>query len=187
MNQPMLKEDDRPDGAPGSAAEDSAQQAAGSPAGGPGMSAISGDGLGFALMRLREARGMTRGEVSSRLKFSVRKIEALESEQWSKLPDGMSLRGFVKNYARLLGADSDALLQLLERQTGVPTPREAAVAQAASLTSDVPLHGETVSRPWGWLLIILILLLVAGFYAIERGWVPDGWLIFDWLKTLKHD
>jgi hypothetical protein len=35
------------------------------------------------------------------------------------------------------------------------------------------------------MIIILILLFVAGFYAIERGWVPDSWLVFDWLKSLK--
>lgn len=184
MNQPMLKEDDRTEDAPASSAQGNALPA---PCVAEPGEAAARDGLGFALMQLREARGMTRGEVSGRLKFSVRQIEALESEQWDRLPDGMSLRGFVKNYARLLGADSDALLALLERQAGVPTPREAAVVQAASLTSDVPLHGETVARPWGWLLIILILLLVAGFYAIDRGWVPDGWLIFDWFKTLKND
>jgi hypothetical protein len=60
------------------------------------------------------------------------------------------------------------------------------VASATSLgPADLPLQAEPVHRPWGWLLIILILLFVAGFYAIERGWVPDSWLVFDWLKSLK--
>jgi len=145
-------------------------------------------GVGATLRRLREAKQLTPGEVSARLKFSNRQLEALETEQWDRLPGGMSLRGFVKNYGRYLQADVDALLVMLDNQVGT-----TAVAKPVALNnvaqplgpSDLPLHGEPANRPWGWLIVILILLFVAGFYAIERGWVPDSWLIFDWLKSLK--
>lgn len=147
-------------------------------------------GLGSTLRALREARRLSRNEASARVKYSVRQIEALETEQWDILPGGAALRGFVKNYGRYLGADVDALLFILEGQTGLDVSRSttasAAAAQVASMgPAELPLHGEPVRRPWGWLIIILVLLFVAGFYAIERGWVPDSWLIFDWLKSLK--
>ncbi|TEA77330.1 helix-turn-helix domain-containing protein [Allopusillimonas ginsengisoli] len=184
MNQPLLREEAKPQAPLPEAAEDpslarQSAQAAGHP---------ESAGIGAALRSMREARGISRGEVSSRLKFSSRQIEALETEQWDRLPRGVSLRGFVKNYARFLEADVPALLSMLDHQVGDTNPREASVTSAASLsTSDVPLHGEPVSRPWGWLVIILILLFVAGFYAVERGWIPDSWLVFDWLKSLKND
>ena len=144
-------------------------------------------GVGATLRRLREARQLTPGEVSARLKFSSRQLEALETEQWDRLPGGMSLRGFVKNYGRYLEADVDALLVMLDNQVGttaVARPTTLNNAQTLGPT-DLPLQGEPASRPWGWFIIILILLFVAGFYAIERGWVPDSWLVFDWLKSLK--
>ncbi|NYT57465.1 helix-turn-helix domain-containing protein [Alcaligenaceae bacterium] len=144
-------------------------------------------GIGATLRRLRQAKNLSPGEVSARLKFSGRQLDALETEQWDRLPSGMSLRGFVRNYARYLEADVEALLVMLDNQVGTaPVAKPTALNSAQSLgPSDLPLQGEPVNRPWGWFVVILILLFVAGFYAIERGWIPDSWLIFDWLKSLK--
>ncbi len=143
-------------------------------------------GVGPALRSLREAKRLSPGEVSARLKFTSRQLEALETEQWDRLPTGVSLRGFVKNYARYLEADVDALLVMLDNQTSAGAVKPVAISRAGSLgPADQAIHGESVHRPWGWMIIILVLLFVAGFYAIERGWVPDSWLVFDWLKSLK--
>src|SRR5690606_5877249 len=73
-------------------------------------------GLGNTLKALREAKRLRLQEVSARLKFSVRQLEALEDEDWSRLPAGMPLKGMVRNYGRFLEADSDALLVMLENQ-----------------------------------------------------------------------
>ncbi|HEU0229487.1 MAG TPA: helix-turn-helix transcriptional regulator [Burkholderiaceae bacterium] len=144
-------------------------------------------GLGPTLRALREAKRISLAEVSGRLKFSVRQFEALESEKWDLLPTGVSLRGFVKNYGRFLEADIDALITMLENQVGGSRTRPTAVVDAPSLASggDVPMHPDATTHSWGWLVIIVLILLVAGFYAIERGWIPNSWLVFDWLKSLK--
>lgn len=142
------------------------------------------EGIGPTLRRLREARRLTPADVSMRLKFSRRQLDALESEQWHLLPQGMSLRGFVKNYARYLEADVEALLTMLDNQVGRPESAFVTADSAARISGDADLHADdVVRRPWGWLLIILLFVLVAGFYAISRGWVPDSWLVADWLKS----
>jgi len=145
-------------------------------------------GLGATLRALRETRGASLAEVSARLKFSTRQIEALENEQWDILPKGVSLRGMVKNYGRFLDANVEALLVMLDSQVETPQARPLTLSDDGPTIShtELPLHVESGQRSWGWLLVILILLAVAGFYAIERGWVPDSWLVFDWLKTLKR-
>ncbi|MBB5217028.1 helix-turn-helix domain-containing protein [Parapusillimonas granuli] len=164
MTQPLLKEEAQPEAPAATAAM----------------------GVGATLRHLRQAKGYTPAEVSARLKFSHRQLEALETEQWDRLPGGMSLRGFVKNYARFLEADVDALLVMLDAQVGSTAPKAVPITSANSLgPTDLSIQGEPAHRPWGWIIVILILLFVAGFYAIERGWVPDSWLIFDWLKSLK--
>lgn len=145
------------------------------------------EGVGPTLRRLREAQRLTPADVSVRLKFSKRQLDALESEQWHHLPQGAPLRGFVKNYARYLEADADALLMMLDSQVGQPKSVFVTAERSPGLgvNTDLESDDNVARRPWGWFLIILIFVFVAAFYAISRGWVPDSWLIFDWLKSLK--
>ncbi len=143
-------------------------------------------GIGALLTALRQAKGYSLSDASARLKFSVRQIESLEAEQWDQLPEGLLLRGMVKNYARYLEADLDAVLLQLESQvSGVqaPAPVPKNLSSAGART-EMALYSEHRSRSWGWWLIIFVLVLVAGFYALDRGWIPESWLVFDWLKGL---
>lgn len=148
-------------------------------------------GVGMTLRTMREARRVTVSEVSQRLKFSVRQIEALEAEDWERLPSGVPLRGFVRNYARYLEADVESMLVLLDNQVGSTAPPRILVAPGVSTSlageAAVPVAPETSNRPWGWFLIIVAILAVAAFYAIDRGWVPESWLIFDWLKAIANN
>lgn len=148
-------------------------------------------GIGPTLRSMREARRVTAAEVSQRLKFSVRQIEALEAEEWARLPTGVSLRGFVRNYARYLEADVESVLTLLDNQIGPTAPRSivSAPGVAAPMAGDaeLPVSAEGSHRPWGWFFIILAILVIAAFYAVDRGWVPESWLIFEWLKAIANN
>ena len=86
--------------------------------------------IGSALRALRESKGWSVDEVSSRIKFSARQIEALENEQWADLPS-LSLRGLIRNYARLLGADSQAIVESLDPRNASPGRSSSAVASAS--------------------------------------------------------
>ena len=145
-------------------------------------------GLGASLRQMRNARGISLSDASARLKYSVRQLDALENERWSELPQGMLLRGLVKNYARYLQTDVNALLTMLENQLGnqVAAPASLPVQKASLGSNDLPLHAEGGSRPWGWLLVIVAVVVVAAVYAIDRGWVPESWLVFEWLKALRQ-
>ena len=136
--------------------------------------------VGQALQALRLAKGWSLDEVSSRIKFSSRQIQALENEQWDKLPGGVSLRGLIRSYARLLGADATAIVASLEAQIGpppAPSPRTRPMA--------VPVHPHDDDRAgmsWGWLLIILALLAALLAYAFWQGWLPADWLPGSWFS-----
>lgn len=172
MTQPLLKEEKQED-VPASVAVPAAA------------------GIGTTLRSMREARRISPSEASQRLKYSVRQIQALESEDWSRLPAGVALRGFVRNYARYLEADVESVLVLLDNQIGPTAPRNIMSAPGVSASmgasAELPVAAETSHRPWGWFLIILALLLIAAFYAVDRGWVPESWLIFDWLKAIANN
>jgi cytoskeletal protein RodZ len=147
-------------------------------------SALSADsGLGNTLKRLRESKSLSVAAVSARLKFSVRQIEALEAENWAELPGGLSLRGMVNNYGRLLETDTDLLASMLGASTPKARPTHKSIAAGPATQSVGPMHEEQSSRSgWGWLLIILVLVCAAVYYALDRGWLPESWQFTNWFK-----
>ena len=54
-------------------------------------------------------------DVARQLRLSVRQVTALEEDDYDKLAGGTFLRGFVRNYAKLLQMDAAPLLQRLEQ------------------------------------------------------------------------
>lgn len=70
--------------------------------------------VGQALRRAREARGLTVVDVAQTLKLGARQVEALERDDWTALPGATFVRGFVRNYSRLLGVEPGPLMQQLD-------------------------------------------------------------------------
>lgn len=92
---------------------------------------------GEQLRRAREACGMTVQDVAQTLKLGIRQVEALEAGDWHQLPGATFIRGFVRNYARILQLDAAPLMAALDRvleRTGsnlhVPETRPAAMPTA---------------------------------------------------------
>lgn len=68
--------------------------------------------LGEILHEERLTQNLTVEKVAQELKFKGELIDALETGQWSKLPEPAYVRGFIKSYANLLGIDAIRLLAL---------------------------------------------------------------------------
>ncbi len=66
--------------------------------------------FGEQLKRERELRGVSLEEVATATRIAPRFLEALENEQWDKLPGGVFNRGFIRAVARYLGLDEDNLV-----------------------------------------------------------------------------
>ena len=75
---------------------------------------------GQLLRAARLDRGMNIEDVARQLRLSVRQVTALEDDDYNKFPSTTFLRGFVRNYAKLLQIDTAPLLQRL--QQSVPPP-----------------------------------------------------------------
>lgn len=86
----------------------------------PGMEAHAAPGPGATLRMAREARGMTVVEVAAALKLSPRQIEAIEAEDFSRLSGATFVRGFIRNYARLLKIEAAPVLAALPEQALQP-------------------------------------------------------------------
>ena len=160
------------------------------PATDPGAAAAT---VGAALRALRLSKGWSLEEVSGRIKFSPRQIQALEEERWNDLPTGVSLRGLIRNYARLLGADGQAIAGSLEAHAPAPAAtvaptRGSSLAQSRGLrtsgTEGLPSEDDRSGGSWGWWIVILVLIAAGVGYAFWQGWLPREWLSFQWVSQL---
>ena len=76
----------------------------------PEYTAYSRSRCGGALRTAREKQGLAIHDVASKLKISTRQIEAIEADQFASLPESTIVRGFIRNYAKLLKVDAEPLL-----------------------------------------------------------------------------
>lgn len=96
----------------------------------PVMETQAVPGPGAMLRMAREARDTSVAEVAAALKMSPRQIEAIENEDFSRLSGATFIRGFVRNYARLLKIDAAPVLAALAEQAALPQAELNAPADA---------------------------------------------------------
>src|SRR4051812_32073075 len=76
--------------------------------------------MGEKLRRERLRRCLDLAQISRELKISARMLEAIEDENFERLPAGVFTKSFVRQYARLLGLDEEELLAELEKLNSSP-------------------------------------------------------------------
>jgi cytoskeletal protein RodZ len=125
--------------------------------------------FGERLKRERELREVTLEEITAATRIGSRFLEALENEDWSKLPGGVFNRGFVRSIARYLGLDEEALLGEYDLAHGTqvaPVPPQ--LEQRMSSSKWIPFLLFLG-------LLVLVLCAVAGgvyywrHYGMRRG------------------
>lgn len=129
------------------------------------MSEAFQPGFGALLKAGREEKNLAVADVAAKLKLTGRQVEALEAEDLSHLPSEVFVRGFVRNYARLVDVDVDSVI--------APVDVQAAVAETITAPSaGVAFNSKGIRR---WVVLPLaalgvFLLLVAALYH----WLRQG-------------
>lgn len=82
--------------------------------------------LGKMLREARERLGLSVADIAGQIKFAHRQIEALEADDFRRLPEMPFVRGFVRSYARVLQLDAQILLAALPQTETVSTRLEPA-------------------------------------------------------------
>ena len=144
-------------------AEESAQPAA------PALS------VGQLLQQARQARALSLQDLSDRLKVPVKRLEALEADQFESGPALQVGRAMVASVARQLGLDAQALLAKMPQAATVsivPVPHEAQGSYRPSSKSS-PRSASVQSMPRIWWLTGIFLVL-SGFVFLmpyaEQWW-----------------
>src|SRR5215510_6936726 len=114
--------------------------------------------FGERLKRERELREVSLEEVSKGTRIAERFLEALENEQWDRLPGGVFGRGFVRSIARYLGLSEESLLAEYDLARG-ETESQKPEARIPSPPTWMPAVAALV------LLSLLAGLVVGGRYA----------------------
>ncbi len=134
--------------------------------------------FGERLKRERELREVTMEEITSATRIGPRFLEALENEDWEKLPGGVFNRGFVRAIARYLGLNEEALLGEYDVAYGaqVPAPQEHFEPETG-----LPPRWKPQLVIAGAIVLILVIILGAFFawkhFAAHRNAKPAASLL----------
>ncbi|MAX55589.1 MAG: XRE family transcriptional regulator [Alcanivoracaceae bacterium] len=112
--------------------------------------------------KAREAMGWTPAEAAKRMHLSQTYLLALEADDYERLPEATFVKGYLKNYARLLGLPADEVANTFQQMVN-----EDAFNKPLELPS-MPLKRGLLSRPWVWIVLVL-LVVVIGLLAWPEG------------------
>ena len=132
--------------------------------------------FGEELRREREIRGISLKEISDATKISKRFLEAIERNDHKTLPAPVFTRGFVREYARYLGLNSEEIVNRynfaaagddrieksihLERLVQLPPPREMP-------KQGIPPPYARIDRNVYITLAIVVALAGVSWYAVQ--------------------
>jgi cytoskeletal protein RodZ len=78
----------------------------------------------------RKAKGVSLWSIEFSTKINPRFLEAIEAEDFAKLPGGVYTLNYLRQYARVVGLDEADLLQRYYDKTQPPISMEPAPAQS---------------------------------------------------------
>lgn len=132
---------------------------------------------GAILLEERRRQSLSVTDVARQLKLSPRQVEALERDDYAALPGPVFVRGFMRNYARMLGVDAEPLVRSVEAtlspgksDTPVelgPVPRPGQTA--ASLAAEMPGSGGRNRMP---LYVVSAVIILVTAYVATRDRTP---------------
>ena len=130
---------------------------------------------GALLRQARQAQGVALEDLAATLKVPVEKLQALEDEDWQRLPDVVFLRALAQTICRTLHLEAAPVLALLPQQ------KVTALAPQGGLNAPMRERGvpsilatNTQHSPWPWVVLLLIVLGGGGYLGVQ--WMAPEWV-----------
>jgi cytoskeleton protein RodZ len=127
--------------------------------------------LGAQFKDAREAQGLSLQAIADKTKISVTVLEAVERNDFSRLPGGIFGRSFIRAYAIELGLDADsAVAGFVEKLE--ESEREAAARGAVrpEITPDDRRFLERQRRALFWLRVGMVAVVVGLVVLVGLAW-----------------
>ena len=133
------------------------------------------ESIGEKLRLARETRGIALRDISEQTRISMRYLEAIESDDYRRLPGGIFNRSFIRAYAKFIGYDEDQAVDEYAR-----TLRERGEPDEESSTKPYKsmVYTENNRSPVMTLVLALVILTVlslcvwAGLHFYQRRVAP---------------
>jgi cytoskeleton protein RodZ len=119
-------------------------------------------GVGSVLSDARQRQGLSVADVARQLKLGVRQIEALEADDYKSLPRITFVRGFIRNYAKLLQIDAEPLLKPTEHLLTTPQ-----VPEAGPGVAEIPTASGKINTWRSYAIFVLFAALGVMFLGFE--------------------
>ena len=128
--------------------------------------------FGERLKRERELREVPVEEITLATRIGPRFLEALENEDWDKLPGGVFNRGFVRSIARYLGLDEESFL----------AEYDLAHSAHAQLLEEKQAHkvAERIPQTPFWIPVVFVL----GAVVLLAGLIAGG--VYGWRRYVRR-
>ena len=110
--------------------------------------------------KAREAQGMTQAEAAQRLHLSLTYLQSLDADDYERLPEATFVKGYLRNYARLLGLPADEIANTFQQMVN-----EDALEKPLQLPSMAP-------PPSAWRKPVLMALVLAVLIALLWAFWP---------------
>ena len=117
--------------------------------------------IGQVLTAARLTQVMSVQDIARQLRLSEKQITAIEEDDHSKFPNQIFLRGFIRNYAKLVREDTKEFSQLL--QDTFPPASTQGISFSVDGTPFTPDHKKSK----GNIIILLIVVLVSSLLIYE--------------------
>ena len=127
--------------------------------------------IGARLAAARKACELDQRVVANELHLDLGTIEALENDDKAALPAAIFVKGYLRNYARLVGLPEDEIVRDYAEQTDEPPP-----LKVVTLSSRTPFFQLPSARLLRNIILVLLaaILLWLAYPFVERLVVSRG-------------
>ena len=136
------------------------------------------ESIGEKLRLARETRGIALRDISEQTRISMRYLEAIETDDYRRLPGGIFNRSFIRAYAKFIGYDQDQAIDdygRTLRERGEPDEESSPKPYKSLVYTEDGSHNRS---PFMTLLLALVILAVlslcvwAGLHFYQRRVAP---------------
>ena len=128
--------------------------------------------IGDTLRRERLRRGLDLDKVAAETKIGRHQLEAIEANQFDRLPGGVFARSFIRQYARMLELDDEEIIAELKQQfdepadtAPVPEPPPSRLPYMPSFADFYDrLRSDSSLAAFVW--VVIAVLVCAGVYSL---------------------
>lgn len=127
---------------------------------------------GKVLRVARDARGLTQTDVAKRLHMSMQTIKDIEADDYSHFSAAIYVKGYLHNYAALLGIDEKPLQEAFETMGFMDQLSTASqvsyVSSSIAEADSLNRSGRRIARRASWFVFALLVALVVAWWYGQR-------------------